>query len=687
MLERSSLFSAHPLVSSFLERTATTPFETTPIHPLMMSELPHFAALSQSSLDTKSLPLVDAGPLETTAPAPGLAPDVQQALQSFFTQSDWRNQLSANLSWSFRGFQASWLANSIAQGNFSVLPPIQVVSGETLGDKSVSFDWLTGTISLSSDFMAENAGNPAAIANTIFEAISAQKGYSSGINRPWVEGNAWFSPMRGWGSSHRRPSNGFFATDDSPMSFWGMQPYKVGFGSMSPFVLGQFAAASPTSTSLNPAEQVMQSFFSQSNWSSQLPLSLWNQSSMWMMPYQFSMGNFRNFPNLEVMTGNELGGQALAYDANTNSIQVSSWFLEANQDDSSVVVKEILNLNLHIQRGTLNYYAPLMGSETWTLDTATEDAQTQLVTFVSQPDWVEQVKPAFGDSLNVEQANAIAQSIISGNLKVESLVNVVSAAALNGANSVYDPASNLIYLSQEFVDANAGNSGAIASALVEEFGHYLDTQVNTQDSPGDEGKLFAAIVGGTLLSAADWTAIKAVDDSLPPVIDVYKPLLDPAYSNAQTTLNALFAQPDWIDQLIPALGTIVDRDQAIAIAQSFLNGQLTLQSLVKVLPAQSMGGLDSVFDTTTNTIYLSQEFINRNAVQPEVMTQVLLEAFGHYLDSQLNPTDSQGDEGQMFAAIAQGSLLSAADWYAMRAEDDQRTISLDGQDRLVEVAA
>jgi hypothetical protein len=94
-----------------------------------------------------------------------------------------------------------------------------------------------------------------------------------------------------------------------------------------------------------------------------------------------------------------------------------------------------------------------------------------------------------------------------------------------------------------------------------------------------------------------------------------------------------------------------------------------------------------VFDTTTNTIYLSQEFINRNAVQPEVMTQVLLEAFGHYLDSQLNSADSQGDEGQMFAAIAQGSLLSAADWYAMKAEEDRRTIVLDGQDRLVEVAA
>jgi hypothetical protein len=97
--------------------------------------------------------------------------------------------------------------------------------------------------------------------------------------------------------------------------------------------------------------------------------------------------------------------------------------------------------------------------------------------------------------------------------------------------------------------------------------------------------------------------------------------------------------------------------------------------------------LDSVFDTTTNTIYLSQEFIDRNVNQPEVLTRALLEAFGHYLDSQINNgTDAQGDEGQMFAAIAQDSLISAADWYAMRGEDDLLTIALDGEDRPVEVS-
>jgi hypothetical protein len=309
------------------------------------------------------------------------------------------------------------------------------------------------------------------------------------------------------------------------------------------------------------------------------------------------------------------------------------------------------------------------------------------VAFVSQPDWIEKIKPAFGSDLNVNGANEVAQLITSGSFQFDALIKVVPAVALNGVNSVYDLNSNVFYLSQEFISANVDQPQAIASALIEEFGHFLDIQVNPQDSPGDEGKMFAAIVQGTLLSAVDWDALQAVDDSLPPVIDLFKPLLEPAYTNAQTTLNELFAQPDWVDQLLPTFGNEVDRTIATTIAQLFLSGQLQLQSLVKVIPAQSMGGLASVFDASTNTIYLSEEFVNRNVTQPEVMTRVLLEAFGHYLDAQLNTADAQGDEGQMFATIAQGTLLSAADWYAMKTEDDHITISLNGQAQWVESAA
>jgi hypothetical protein len=680
VLDRTVFPSTHPLLSTFLEQIPETPFDPTPIHPLVMPEWSNFLALGQSSIGVAVAPFTNASRLETTDPSTGIAPDVQKTLQTFFAQPDWRNQLSPNLSWSF---QVSWIAISVTQGKFDVLPPIQVVPADSLGDKVVTFDWMTGTISLSSDFMAENANNPAAIANTILEAISVQRRHPGGINRPWGESSTWGTPIRGWGGSLWKPFSSLWATDDSPRSFWNPQRFSLGFGAINTFLLGQFATPP---TTLNAAEQVMQSFFSQPNWTSQLPLSHWNQSSLRMMPYQFSMGKFQNFPKLQVMTGNELGGQALAYDANTNSIQVSNWFLEANQDNPAIIVQEILNLNLHIQRGTLKYYAPPLGSETWTLDTATADAQAQLVAFVSQPDWIEKIKPAFGSTLNIDAANAIAQLVVNGSFQFSSQVKVVPAVALNGANSVYDINSNLFYVSEEFINANINQPEAIASALIEEFGHYLDIQVNPQDSPGDEGRIFAAIVQGTMLSVSDWDALLAVDDSLPPVIDLYRPLLEPSYSNVQTTLNTLFSQPDWVDRVIPAFGNEIDRRIAAAIAQSFLNGQLTLQSLVKVVSAQAMGGLDSVFDTTTNTIYLSQEFIERNVTQPEVMTRVLLEAFGHYLDSQLNTMDAQGDEGQMFAAIAQGRLISAADWYAMKAEDDLRTITLEGQNRLVEVA-
>jgi YD repeat-containing protein len=49
--------------------------------------------------------------------------------------------------------------------------------------------------------------------------------------------------------------------------------------------------------------------------------------------------------------------------------------------------------------------------------------------------------------------------------------------------------------------------------LLEEVGHYIDSKLNTIDSPGDEGQLFAAIVQGEALDTKSLSALKTEDDS------------------------------------------------------------------------------------------------------------------------------------------------------------------------------
>ncbi|MEB3884561.1 hypothetical protein LKE08_14090, partial [Lyngbya sp. CCY1209] len=74
-------------------------------------------------------------------------------------------------------------------------------------------------------------------------------------------------------------------------------------------------------------------------------------------------------------------------------------------------------------------------------------------------------------------------------------------------------ATNTIYLSQELVDENSGNVNAIASVLLEEYGHYIDAEMNAIDSPGDEGDIFANLVVGQGLSESELLALWGEDDS------------------------------------------------------------------------------------------------------------------------------------------------------------------------------
>ncbi|WP_172973518.1 SBBP repeat-containing protein, partial [Limnospira platensis] len=56
------------------------------------------------------------------------------------------------------------------------------------------------------------------------------------------------------------------------------------------------------------------------------------------------------------------------------------------------------------------------------------------------------------------------------------------------------------------------HSEKLVDVITEEFGHYIDSQLNEIDSPGDEGELFMRLVNGEALSEADITGLRNQDD-------------------------------------------------------------------------------------------------------------------------------------------------------------------------------
>jgi hypothetical protein len=103
----------------------------------------------------------------------------------------------------------------------------------------------------------------------------------------------------------------------------------------------------------------------------------------------------------------------------------------------------------------------------------------------------------------------------------------------------------------------------------------------------------------------------------------------------------------------------------------------------EVLPNLSGQG---AFSSDTNTIYLSQEFLAQNAHQPQAIARVWLEELGHYLDSHLNPFDTPGDEGAIFASLVLKDPLTRSDLERLRNEDDRSILFINGQYLPVELS-
>ncbi|MEG4583532.1 hypothetical protein QUA71_28595, partial [Microcoleus sp. MON1_C5] len=135
-----------------------------------------------------------------------------------------------------------------------------------------------------------------------------------------------------------------------------------------------------------------------------------------------------------------------------------------------------------------------------------------LTAFATDPNFTDRMNVPFGESWDKEKANALKEEWLTGNFSNIPLVKVVSSADIGGGNGAFATATNTIYLSKEFLAENATRLDALTGVLLEEVGHFIDSQVNQLDSAGDEGEIFARVVQGKDLSPEKLQLLKAEDD-------------------------------------------------------------------------------------------------------------------------------------------------------------------------------
>jgi Ca2+-binding RTX toxin-like protein len=107
---------------------------------------------------------------------------------------------------------------------------------------------------------------------------------------------------------------------------------------------------------------------------------------------------------------------------------------------------------------------------------------------------------------------------------------------------------------------------------------------------------------------------------------------------------------------------------------------------IEIRSSQELNYAKGAFSIDTGKIYLSQEFLLENQDNREQIDAVILEELGHFIDAQLNASDTVGDEGELFSALVRGKTLTDTELRRIEVEDDTATITIDGQNISIEQA-
>ncbi|BCU13824.1 beta strand repeat-containing protein [Microcystis aeruginosa] len=145
-----------------------------------------------------------------------------------------------------------------------------------------------------------------------------------------------------------------------------------------------------------------------------------------------------------------------------------------------------------------------------------------------------------------------------------------------------------------------------------------------------------------------------------------------------------FAQSDgfWAN-LETAFGTSYDVVKATQLRQQWQSRDF---SQLPPITVKNLGnsGIFGAYSSSINKIYISQALIDSG--DATTLSAVLLEEIGHFIDAQINSSDTPGDEGQLFSALVRGEVLTEEQIAAIREENDAATITVDGQAISVEMA-
>ncbi len=155
-------------------------------------------------------------------------------------------------------------------------------------------------------------------------------------------------------------------------------------------------------------------------------------------------------------------------------------------------------------------------------------------------------------------------------------------------------------------------------------------------------------------------------------------ILNPVLANTLTTLQT-WAQGTAPDKFLTSFdqGDATDVDALNSLYTAWQNGDFSHLPSIEIRSVADLQGAHGAFAHDTHTIYLSADLVSSSS--ETALARVLLEEIGHYIDAQVNATDTAGDEGALFAAQVQEVQLTESQLAVLQSENDHITLQIDGQ--------
>ncbi len=154
-----------------------------------------------------------------------------------------------------------------------------------------------------------------------------------------------------------------------------------------------------------------------------------------------------------------------------------------------------------------------------TLNLAQDIAHHYLGTFVNQSNFQSSMNLIFGNQWNASSFRQVSMGWSEQSFNQLPVIEVLQNNELNGANGAFSSETNSIYLAKDYLTGQVHNPAAIAAVLLEEIGHWIDSQINVVDEIGDEGDRFQRVVRGVNITPQDWLTLATEDDTAAITID------------------------------------------------------------------------------------------------------------------------------------------------------------------------